>query len=271
MASLRSSPVHGDSRTTGLKQRDSLFDPVFGVIMTRSFLSLLSAAVIMSAGALEAQALPAGGVGPDKKIYTKIFLFVGDAASPPYPIQDVQVLLVSADNDTVRLRTDGAGATTAYVARGLYHLITLDWVSSASRDYKWNMPVFIAPGMQDIVLTESNAVGKPSPIVAESPGEVGLQDESVRAHPIVGVPSASVLGGRRMLTDSTGLAWEVFEEQFLPSAVAHTDLPLPTVQVVLLFNRDNETRELEHFPSNWRALPDSDLAALLLKAERIRP
>jgi hypothetical protein len=62
----------------------------------------------------------------------------------------------------------------------------------------------------------------------------------------------------------------VFEEEFVQSAVAHRDLPLPDAKVVLLFNNDTQTRELSPFPANWRSLTDTDLALLLAKATRVR-
>lgn len=232
---------------------------------------LSTVAVLFLGGARTsfAQSHKAGNVGPDKRIFTKIYIDVGDAAAPPYPIQSVNVLLISSDNDTVRLTTDGAGATTRYVQRGHYRLLTSDWVSTAGRDYKWIMPIDIAPGMRDIVLSESNAF-KPDPIVAESPGELDLP-ETARGTPALNVNAPAIAGAMRVLTDSAGLAWEVFEEHFLESAVAHRYLPLPANRVVLLFNNDSETRELASFPANWRSLSNSQLAALLLQATRIRP
>jgi len=232
-------------------------------------LSPLAVLLICGAPALSAQSRHAGNVGPDKRIFTKIYISVGDAAAPPYPIQSVSVLLISESNDTVRLTTDGAGATTRFVPRGRYRLVTSDWVSTAGMDFKWSMPVDIAPGMRDIVLSESNAF-RPNPIVAESPGELGIP-ETPRGTPTVSANAPTVPGAARMLTDSAGLAWEVFEEHFLESAVAHRYLPLPTNRVVLLFNNDTETRELQTFPANWRSLSNSELAALLAKATRIRP
>jgi hypothetical protein len=232
-------------------------------------LSIAAVLFIGGAHSLSAQSRAAGNVGPDKRIFTKIFISVGDAAAPPYPIQSVSVFLISESDDTVRLTTDGAGATTRFVPRGRYRLVTSDWVSTAGKDFKWSMPVDIAPGMRDIVLTESNAF-KPDPIVAESPGEVGLT-ETARATPIVSANAPAIAGASRMLTDSAGLAWEVFEEHFLESAVAHRGLPLPDNRVVLLFNNDTETRELQSFPANWRSLSNSQLAALLVQATRIRP
>ena len=240
--------------------------------MTKSFFSLVGAALLIGgAGAIQGQALPAGLVGPDKKIYTKVFVFVGDAASPPLPIQDVRVLLVSETSDTITMITDGAGASMNFLPRGSYRLLTVDWVTAGGRNYKWSMPVNIAPGMGDIVLDESNAQGEASPIVAESPGELGLSDRSVAPKPPVNAVAPYPFGARRIFTDSAGLPWEVFEEHFLPSAVAHRDLPLPDEKVVLLFNNEAETRELAQFPTNWRSLPDSELAAWLAKATRIRP
>ena len=232
-------------------------------------LSTLAVLLFGGAYSLSAQSRAAGNVGPDKRIFTKIYISVGDAAAPPYPIQSVSVFLISETNDTVRLTTDGAGATTRFVPRGRYRLVTSDWVSTAGRDFKWSMPIVIAPGMRDIVLTESNAF-KPAPIVAESPGELGLP-ETPRGTPAVSANAPTASGAARMVTDSAGLAWEVFEEHFLESAVAHRYLPLPANRVVLLFNSDAETRELQAFPENWRSLPNSELEALLAKATRIRP
>lgn len=236
--------------------------------------SLVTFAVLLGvAPAVCAQSVPAGNVSPNKDIYTKIYISVGDAVSPPYPIQDVRVVLVSVGADTIRLTTDGAGAARRFIPRGMYQLLTMDWVTAGGRDYKWNLPVTIAPGMRDIVLTAGNARSAAEPIVAESPGELGLRqpiahvDSTLNANAV----APNEINGRRRLIDSNGMSWEVFEERFIPSAVAHTDLPLPTVQVVLLFNREDETRELEHFPANWRALSDSALAVWLAKSTRIRP
>ena len=232
-------------------------------------LSTLAVLLTCAAGTSSAQSRKSGNVAPDKRIFTKIYISVGDAAAPPYPIQSVSVFLISQTNDTLRFTTDGAGATSRFVPRGPYRLVTSDWVSTAGRDYKWILPVDIAPGMRDIVLSEANAF-KPDPIVAESPGELDLP-ETARGTPAVNVNAPAIAGAMRVLTDSAGLAWEVFEEHFLESAVAHRYLPLPANRVVLLFNNDSETRQLASFPANWRSLSNSELAALLLKATRIRP
>lgn len=238
---------------------------------TSLFVLLGTALLIGATGAVDAQqALPAGLVGPDKKIYTKVFVFVGDATLPPYPIQDVHVLLVSPDGDSVALLTDGAGASTAFVPRGPYRLITLDWVGTGGRTFKWNLPVKIAPGMGDIVLDETNAMPEASPIVAESPGELGLPSGAASPKPPVRAVAPYAYGNRRIFHDADGLPWEVYEEEFVQSAVAHRDLPLPDAKVVLLFNNDTQTRELSPFPVNWRSLSDTDLSLLLAKATRVR-
>lgn len=238
---------------------------------TSLFVLLGTAFLIGTSGAVDAQqALPAGLVGPDKKIYTKVFVFVGDATLPPYPIQDVHVLLVSPDGDSVALLTDGAGASTAFVPRGPYRLITLDWVGTGGRTFKWNLPVKIAPGMGDIVLDETNAMAEASPIVAESPGELGLPSGTVSPKPPVDAVAPYAFGSRRIFHDADGLPWEVYEEKFVQSAVAHRDLPLPDAKVVLLFNNDTQTRELSPFPVNWRSLSDTGLSLLLAKATRVR-
>lgn len=240
--------------------------------MKTSLLALMGAAMLTgSAGAACAQqALPAGLVGPDKKIYTKVFVFVGDATLPPYPIQDVHVLLLSPAGDTVSLLTDGAGASTAFVPRGPYRLVTLDWVGTGGRIFKWNLPVKVAPGMGDIVLDESNSMPEANPIVAESPGELGLPSAALSPKPPVSAVAPYAYGSRRIFHDSDGLPWEVYEENFVQSAVAHRDLPLPDQKAVLLFNNDAQTRELTPFPANWRSLPDTELSLLLAKATRVR-
>lgn len=240
--------------------------------MTRSLFAFIGAAILIStAGAADAQlALPAGLVGPDKKIYTKVFVIVGDANLPPYPVQDVHVLLVSPASDTVALLTDGAGASTAFVPRGPYRLVTLDWVGTGGRIFKWNLPVKVAPGMGDIVLDESNSMPEANPIVAESPGELGLPSAALSPKPPVSAVAPYAYGSRRIFHDSDGLPWEVYEENFVQSAVAHRDLPLPDQKAVLLFNNDAQTRELTPFPANWRSLPDTELSLLLAKATRVR-
>ena len=240
--------------------------------MTRFRWSQLTLAMLISsAAALRAQGWPAGSVGFDKTIYAKIYIGVGDALAPPYPIQGVRVLLVSAANDTVRLATDGAGATSTFVPRGVYRLLTLDWVTAGGKDYKWNMPVTIAPGMRDTELTAGNAAPLAQPIVAESPGEIA-QWRTVA--PVALTPSASppaAIAARRRVVDSSGFVWDVFEQHFSRGAVWGTALSLPAVELMLVFNRDEETRQLEHFPANWHSLSNEELTSWLAKATRIRP
>lgn len=232
---------------------------------------LTLALLIGSSVSLRAQTWPAGSVGFDKAIYAKFYIGVGDALAPPYPIQGVRVLLVSAANDTVRLATDGAGATSAFVPRGVYRLLTLDWVTAGGKDYKWNMPVTIAPGMRDTELTAGNAAPLAQPIVAESPGEIAGWRTGT---PVALTPRASpppAVAARRRVVDASGFVWDVFEQHFSRGAVWGTALNLPAVELMLVFNRDEETRQLEHFPANWHSLSNEDLATWLAKATRIRP
>lgn len=229
-------------------------------------------ACLTIAGALHAQARPAGNVGLDKRIYTKIYIDVGDAAAPPYPIHDVHVLLVPEGSDTLRLTTDGAGATRAFLPRGQYRLITQEWVVAGGRGYKWNMPVTIGAGMHDIVLTEGNAAPAAQPSVAERPGTMTPLAGGEPRRTVAGESNAPlVIEGRRVLVDSTGMRWEVFEQDFSHAAVAGTDLPFPSVTVALMFENGDELRQLDHFPANWRTLPDRALIPWLSKARRIRP
>jgi len=239
--------------------------------MIRSRALLLALTMwIGSAAQLCAQAWPAGSVGFDKAIYAKVYIGVGDALAPPYPIQGVRVMLVSASNDTVRMTTDGAGAAAAYVKRGRYRLLTLDWVGAGGKDYKWNMPLTVAPGMRDVELDANNAAPPAQPIVAESPGEIEMPKTEIVV-PIPDAKPAVAEAGRRRLVDSSGFAWDVFEQRFSRGAVFGTALKLPASEVTLVFNRDAETRQLDDFPTNWRSLSNEELAAWLTKARRVRP
>lgn len=230
------------------------------------------AALLGGATASHAQAWPAGSVGADKTIYAKVYINVGDALARPMPIGQVRMLLVSATNDSVRLATDAAGAAAAYVKRGEYRLVTLDWVSSAGKDYKWNMPLVVAPGMHDVVLTSQNAATAPKLVVAESPAELAPPSAVKTEVTVAPAPAPSYSSsGRRQIVDSSGFAWDVFESSFARGAVWGTALNLPSVEVALVFNRDSETRQLDHFPANWRSLPNDKLAAFLAQARRTRP
>jgi len=210
-------------------------------------------------------------VGLDKTIYAKIYIGVGDAVAPPYPIVGVRVLLVSASKDTVRLTTDAAGATAAFVKRGDYTLVTLDTVRAGGTGYSWVLPMSIHPGMGDFELTADNAAAPPPRIIAESRGDVGARLSSKPAEdtPTAAAPVASK--EHKQVVDDSGLGWEVFEQSFSPGAVFGTGLTAPTVQVALVFNRENETRQLDHFPANWASLSNAELAQWLAKARRIRP
>jgi hypothetical protein len=239
--------------------------------MMRSRTLLLTLTMsIGSAPPARAQAWPAGSVGFDKAIYAKVYIGVGDALAPPYPIQGVRVMLVSASSDTVRMTTDAAGAAAAYVPRGRYRLLTLDWVGAGGKDYKWNMPLTVAPGMRDIELDADNAAPPAEPIVAESPGQIEMPKSEI-AVPIPAAKPAAAETGRRRVVDSSGFAWDVFEQRFSRGAVFGTALKLPATEVTLVFNRDAETRQLDDFPANWRSLSNDELAAWLAKARRVRP
>jgi hypothetical protein len=239
------------------------------MIRSRTLLLALTMS-IGSAAPVRAQAWPAGSVGFDKAIYAKVYIGVGDALAPPYPIQGVRVVLVSASSDTVRMTTDAAGAAAAYVPRGRYRLLTLDWVGAGGKDYKWNMPLTVAPGMRDVELDAGNAAPPAEPIVAESPGQIEMPKTEI-AVPIPHAKPAAAEAGRRQLVDSSGFAWEVFEQRFSRGAVFGTALKLPATEVTLVFNRDAETRQLDDFPANWRSLSNEELAAWLAKARRVRP
>jgi len=233
---------------------------------------LVLAMIVGSVAALRAQAWPAGSVGSDKSIYTKVYIGVGDALAPPSPVQGVRVLLVSAANDTVQLTTDAAGATHAYVRRGVYRLLTLDWVSAGGRDYKWNMPLTIAPGMRDLELTADNAATAPNPVVAEKLSDMGLRGPATTTVAISnGETARSWVATHRRIVDDSGFAWDVFEQRFSRGAVWGTSLALPAVELTLVFNRDDQTRQLDHFPANWRSLANDELAALLATARTVRP
>jgi hypothetical protein len=240
--------------------------------MTRLRTTLLLATMsIVPAMAARAQAWPAGSVGFDKTIYAKIYIGVGDAVAPPLPIAGVRMLLVSAGNDTVRLATDGAGAVAAYVPRGEYHLLSLDEVIAGGQSYKWSIPLTIAPGMRDIELTAQNATSPPQLIVSASPAEIGPPISQPAVTEIPSIHAPKDLSGRRRMVDNSGFVWEVFEQTFGKGVVRGTWLPLPTVQVTLVFDRDAETRQLDQFPANWRSLSNTELSGWLVKARRVRP
>jgi hypothetical protein len=232
--------------------------------------------LLQAPAALRAQGWPAGTVGYDKSIYAKIYIGVGDALSPPFPIQGVRVILVSANKDTVRLYTDAAGATAAFVQRGEYKLVTLDTVRAGATRYSWELPMTISPGMGDFELTAENAASPPPRIIAESHGEAGarLSSKPAEATPAKATPAPPapvVSNEHKKFVDSSGFAWDVFEQSFGSGAVYGTAVSAPTEQVTLVFNRDAETRQLDHFPANWRSLSNAQLAEWLAKARRVRP
>ena len=233
--------------------------------------AIVALAVAGFSTALHGQALPAGSVDLEKAIYTKIYINVGDALAPPTPLQGIHVLLVSAADDTIRLTTDGAGATTAHLPRGKYQLLTSDIVRSGGKDYRWNVRMNIAPGMRDIVLTAKNSSQLGTPILAMSAGEVATSPTGAKITvPLPARPPVEY-AARRRVVDSSGFVWDVFEQEFNRGAVWGTSLAIPTQESMLVFNRDEETRQLEQFPKNWHSLPNDELAKWLAKATRVRP
>jgi hypothetical protein len=227
--------------------------------------------MLAQASVLHAQAQQAGNVSLDKTVYAKVYVNVGDALAPPMPIQGIRMLLVSAAGDTVRLATDGAGATSAYVPRGKYQLLTLDLVNTAGKFYRWNVPVTVAPGMDEVVLSEGNAAKLGSPTFAVSAGEVSTPASGATI--TVPPPQSPPIeyAARRRVVDMSGFVWDVFQQEFSRGAVWGTSLALPKTELILVFNRDEETRQLEVFPSNWHSLSNDELAQLLAKAKRVRP
>jgi hypothetical protein len=143
-------------------------------------------------------------------------------------------------------------------------------VGAGGKDYKWNMPLTVAPGMRDVELDANNASPPAEPIVAESPGEIEMPKSEIVV-PIPDAKPAVAEAGRRRLVDSSGFAWDVFEQRFSRGAVFGTALKLPASEVTLVFNRDAETRQLDDFPANWRSLSNEELAEWLAKARRDRP
>jgi hypothetical protein len=234
-------------------------------------LALALLASIGSAPILQAQALPAGSVDLDSRIYAKVYISVGDALAPPYPIQGIPVLLVSASNDTIRLATDGAGATRVYLPRGPYRLLTADMGRAGGKDYRWNIPIIIAPGMRDVVLTAQNSAQLGSPTFAVSSGEVATPSTGAKIAVPPPKPPPVEYAARRRVVDSSGFVWDVFEQEFNRGAVWGTSLALPDSESLLVFNRDEETRQIAQFPKNWHSLPNDELAQLLAKAKRVRP
>jgi hypothetical protein len=220
---------------------------------------------------LQAQGQRAGNVSLDKTVYAKVYVDVGDALAPPMPIQGVRMLLVSAAGDTVHLETDGAGATSAYVPRGKYQLLTLDLVNSAGKYYRWNVPVTVAPGMSEVVLSEGNASRLGSPTFAVSAGEVSTPASGAAITVPPPQPPPTEYAARRRVVDMSGFVWDVFQQEFSRGAVWGTSLALPKSELMLVFNRDEETRQLEEFPKNWHSLSNDELAQLLAKAKRVRP
>jgi hypothetical protein len=220
---------------------------------------------------LFAQALPAGSVDLEKAIYAKIYIDVGDALAPPVPLQGIHVLLVSQSSDTIRLTTDGAGATSAYLPRGKYQLLTSDMVRAGGKDYRWNVPMTIAPGMGDVVLTAQNSSQLGAPTFAISAGEVSTPPTGAKIKVPPPAPSPVEYAARRRVVDSSGFVWDVFEQEFSRGAVWGTSLTLPKQESMLVFNRDEETRQLEQFPKNWHSLPNDELAKWLATATRVRP
>jgi hypothetical protein len=234
-------------------------------------LALAVFTLVGSSPALHAQALPAGSVDLEKAIYTKIYINVGDALAPPVPLKGIHVLLVSQSSDTIRLATDGAGATSAYLPRGKYQLVTGDMVRSGGKDYRWNVPMNIAPGMGDIVLTAQNSSQLGTPTFAVSAGEVSTSPRGAKITVPPPAPSPVEYAARRRVVDSSGFVWDVFEQEFSRGAVWGTSLALPKQESMLVFNRDEETRQLDQFPKNWHSLPNDELAKWLAKATRVRP
>lgn len=227
--------------------------------------------ILAQASVLHAQSQRAGNVSLDRTVYAKVYVDVGDALSPPMPIQGIRMLLVSATGDTVHLETDGAGATRAYVPRGKYQLMTLDLVNAAGKYYRWNVPVTVSPGMDEVVLSESNAAKLGAPTVAVSTGEVSTSGTGATISVPPPQPPPVEYAARRRVVDMSGFVWDVFQQEFSRGAVWGTSLALPKSEVMLVFNRDEETRQLEDFPKNWHSLPNDALAQLLAKAKRVRP
>ncbi|HWG54388.1 MAG TPA: hypothetical protein VN677_13925 [Gemmatimonadaceae bacterium] len=235
--------------------------------------AFLLAACLVTGTTARAQIVPAGNpvaFGTDS-LYAKIFLAIGDGASPAFPIRGVHLLLIAANGDTTRLATDGAGAAAAYVAPGDYELESRDPVNWRGIDYYWKMRLSVAPDMTDLVLSVANAAPPIVPSLASRGPRGDLGSAVTNASRVTSLSDRPVRTNRRTIEWPRGVHWDVFEQYFSPAAVVGKDLPLPKSLKVLVFDQPSETRQLDAFPDDWRDIPDSALVALLQKATRTRP
>ncbi len=248
--------------------------PPLRVSPLRRAIAYAVVSVVVLASTARAQLFASGTLAIDGRVFTRVYVVLSDSVTPYHPAVDVAILLVSAQGDSVVMRTDAGGSALRYLVPGEYRLVT-PVVTWRGRQYAWNLPVHVRSGeLRDVVLTPRNSTA-PLPTLARVPA---APDSAARDDVHVAVSTGGVQperlfapDGRRLVIDGDDVLWEVFEEDFSRAAVSGSALPLPSRLHTLVFYRETETRQLDDYPADWLRLSNARLLTCLERARRVSP
>jgi hypothetical protein len=124
------------------------------------------AALLTIAGSSAAQTAATPGQVIDGKVIVKVYVTLSDEAEPYHPLARFPISLHGV-NGTVRMTTDDVGVVTTALVAGDYRLVSDSAYGWRGRQYRWNLPLTVAPRMDIVDLTSKNAdVGDPTALAA---------------------------------------------------------------------------------------------------------
>lgn len=144
----------------------------------RSPLATLALSAALASPATAQLRADAGVVLPDGRVVTKIFVTLGDASQPYYPVARFPLVAYSF-SDSLALATDDAGIVVTGLAPGDYRVVSPAPIDFHGRSYRWSVPVTVREGVSTVNLTAANAAVT-VPVV---PTAVSRLDATVRAAP----------------------------------------------------------------------------------------
>ena len=122
----------------------------------RSLLAVVASLALLPC-TLPAQIHPAGSPSLDGRVYVKVYVTLPNASVRYNPMRDVSVVIYRSREDSLVIRTDGAGETTFLLAPGSYRVVTGRTVISSGVEYQWDLPIDVYAGMSAVDLNQRNA------------------------------------------------------------------------------------------------------------------
>ncbi len=126
----------------------------------------------------------------DGRVYVKVYVTLPNASVRYNPMEDVPIVIYRSRNDSLVIRTDGAGETTFLLAPGSYRVVTGRPVISGGVAYQWDMPIDVYAGMPAVDLNQRNAIVSGGVVAGE---QVARNPGSTTARTAAATPATQTL------------------------------------------------------------------------------